>query len=170
MAAGGLAIVLFAGLTAYLFVWPPTSRPDEADAVVVLSGDHGERLTLALGMLDRGVARVLVLDGTPDYPSWVELCENKRAFEVVCLRPEPDSTRAEARAAGRLAAERRWRRVVVVTTTHHVVRSALLFRRCFQSEVNIVAADHSLPWRVKLGRIGREWLKLGHVITLGRGC
>lgn len=138
--------------------------------MVVLSGDHGERLPLALGMLDRGVARVLVLDGTPDYPLWLELCENKRDFEVVCLRPEPDSTRAEARAAGRLAAERRWRRLVVITTTYHLARSAVLFRRCFEGEVNMVAADRPLPWRDELGHIGREWLKLGHVIILNRGC
>jgi uncharacterized SAM-binding protein YcdF (DUF218 family) len=162
----GLSLVL----TMYLFVSPPTGHPDRADAVVVLSGDHGERLPVALKLLHRGVARTLVLDGTPDYPLWLELCETRQAFEVVCLRPEPDSTRAEARAAGRLAAERRWRSLVVVTTTYHVTRSALHFRRCFEGEVSMVAADRPLPWRVELGLIGREWLKLGHVITVGRGC
>lgn len=156
--------------TAYLFVWPPTSRPDKADAVVVLSGDHGERLPVALRMLDRGVARVLVLDGTPDYPLWLELCRTPQAFEVVCLRPEPDSTRAEAQAAGRLAGERRWRSLVVVTTTYHLTRSAVLFRRCFQGEVSMVAADPILNRRAQLGHIGREWVKLAHVITVGRGC
>ena len=170
VAALALAVALLVCTTLYLFVWPPTGPVEEADAVVLLSGDHGERLPVALRLLDRGVADVLVLAGTPDYPLWLELCENRQTYEVVCLRPQPDSTRAEARAAGRLAVERGWRSLVVVTTTYHVTRSALLFDRCFDGEVRMVAADRSLHWRATLGHIGREWTKVGHAAVLERGC
>lgn len=156
--------------TARLFIWPPGSRPDRVDAVVVLSGDHGERLPEALRLIRRGVSSTLVLDGTPDFPLVLELCQERQAFEVICLRPEPDSTRAEARAAGRLAAERRWKRLVVVTTTYHVTRSGLLFRRCFDGRVATVGADPPRGWRASTGQIAHEWFGVAYALTFGRGC
>src|SRR4051812_31216449 len=94
---GGAALVvsLVAGtaLPAKLFLWPASHRPTAADAVVVLSGDFGDRLTKALQLMRAGVAPTLVIDGEPDYARMAQLCTGDEPFEVVCLRPEPDSTR-----------------------------------------------------------------------------
>ena len=157
-------------ITVHLFVWPLSGHPDRVDAVVVLSGDHGERLPVALRLIERGVAPTLVLDGTPDYRRVFELCREQQAFEVVCLRPEPDSTRAEARAAGRLATERGWNSLIVVTTTHHVTRSRMLFRRCFDGDVSMVGAYPPYGWRISLRQIVHEFLGAGHTLTVRRGC
>jgi uncharacterized SAM-binding protein YcdF (DUF218 family) len=138
--------------------------------VVVLSGDHGERLRIALRLIREGVTATLVLDGTPDSPEALELCRERQVFEVVCLRPNPDSTRAEARAAGELAADRGWRSLIVVTTAYHVPRSALLFLRCFDGSVAVIGADPPYGWRRSFDAITHEWLALGHALTLDRGC
>ena len=135
------------GLSVLPFLFPRDDTLGRADAVVVLSGDHGQRLAKALQLMHRGVAPTLVLDGTPDFEQVLELCRGaSQAFEVVCLRPDPDSTRYEARAAGRLASERGWRKMVVLTTSHHITRAGMLFRRCFGGEVKTVGATPPYGW------------------------
>ena len=165
-----LAAAILLLITMRLFIRPVSDRPEQADAVVVLSGDHGERLPEGLRLVEAGVAPTLVLDGEPDMAQVIELCREPQPFEVVCLRPNPDSTRAEARAAAALARARGWRRIVVVTTTHHLARAGLLFRRCFAGEVSLVGADPPYGWRMSARQVVYEWLKAVHVTALGRGC
>ena len=169
LALGGLFLMILGGALVQ-FVWPRTDSPGRADAVVVLSGDHGERLAKGLQLMEAGVAPTLVLNGTPDMLQVLELCRGGQPFEVVCLRPEPDSTRAEARAAGRLASERRWKHMVVVTTTYHVTRVRLLFSRCFDGAVRMVGATPPYGRAMGVRQIIHESLGVGHSITLARGC
>jgi len=161
-----------AGLAASVlpFIRPETGQPRRADAVVVLSGDHGERLARAMELLDRGVTSILVLDGTPDSAESIELCRGGRSFEVVCLRPAPDNTRQEARAAARLAESRGWDHMVVSTSTFHITRSALLFRRCVDGEVEMVGGDPPYKGRRLARAIVREWVAVAHALTMARGC
>ena len=166
-----VALPAVLGLSVLPFLFPLDDAPGRADAVVVLSGDHGERLATALTLMNQGVASTLVLDGTPDLEQVLELCRGgSQEFEVVCLRPDPDSTRYEARAAGRLASERRWRTMVVVTTSHHVTRAGLLFRRCFDGEVRTVGAAPRYDWRRSARAVVHEWLGVGAALTVRRGC
>lgn len=158
-------------LTFVPFVWPSYDTPERADAVIVLSGDHGERRPVALRLLERGVAPTLVFDGTPDRGDEDQLCQDGwKGFEVICLRPHPDGTREEARAAGRLAEERGWNSVVVVTTGYHAVRSALLFDRCVDGDVSVVPARRGLPVFKAAANVVREWLGTAYYATLRRGC
>lgn len=138
--------------------------------MVVLSGDHGERLPTGMKLIASGVSSTLVLDGQPDLVKVLELCGTPQAFEVVCLRPTPDNTRAEARALESLAKTRGWRRVIVVTTTHHATRAGLLFRRCFNGEVSVVTASPPYGWAMSARAIVHEVLGLGYALVLGRGC
>ncbi len=135
-------------------LWPATDRPTRADAIVVLSGDHGERLAKALpvmaGQLDSEQAR--------------RLCSDPQPFEVKCLLPAPDGTRPEARATGELAERRGWRRVVVVTTTQHVPRAKLLFDRCVDGEVEMVGAS-AYSRDVSLGHIRHEIPRLLYALV-----
>ncbi len=152
------------------FVWPMRDRVERADAVMVLSGDHGERLAKGLSLMEEGVAPTLVLNGTPDLELVLELCKGGQPFEVVCLRPDPDSTRAEARAAGRLASERRWDEVVVVTTKYHVPRARLLFSRCITGKVKMVGATPPYGRAMRARQVFREWLAVGYSMALAPGC
>ncbi len=165
--AGGVVLVLASTATV---LWPHRDHPDRADAVVVLSGDHGERLALAKRILQAGVAPTLVMAGSPDSLEAEQLCQGGRSFEVVCLRPEPDSTRAEARATAALASRRHWRTVVVVTSTQHVTRARLLFSRCLTGRLQVVGAN--LPFGGFLAVQARvhEVLGLLYARIWARGC
>ena len=161
-----MIVVVAAGATARLFVWPPTGSLGRVDAIIVLAGDYGERLDRALILMREGVSSTLVLDGEPDSVHVLDLCAGGQPFEVVCLRPHPDSTRYEARAAGRLAAERNWKRVAVVTSTAHVTRAGILFDRCLDASVVMVEGRR----RPDVRFLVHEWLGLGHALIVGRGC
>lgn len=161
-----VAVCLAAVATARLFIWPASTVPRRADAVIVLSGDHGERLARALRLVESGVAPTLVLAGEPDSQQARDLCHAAAGYEVVCLRPQPDSTRAEARATARLVAERGWRRIAVVTTTTHLTRAGLLFRRCSDASVDMVKA-HRAP---SVYFVVHEWVGLVQALTVERGC
>ncbi len=152
------------------FLVPRDANPERADAVVVLSGDHGERLARALELMSEKAAPTLVLNGTPDLQQAVDLCRGGQAFEVVCLRPDPDSTRYEARAAARLAADRGWRTLVVVTTRYHVPRAGMLFRRCFRGSVKTVGATPPYGWRTSVRAVLHEWVGVAAALTGRRGC
>lgn len=169
LGVGLLFLLAFLGSLAR-FIWPNVDRAGRADAVIVLSGDHGERLAEGLRLMELGVAPTLVLNGTPDLDQVNQLCRGGQAFEVVCLRPDPDSTRTEAGAAGRLAADRRWTKVVVVTTKFHVTRSRLWFSRCVDADVRMVGAEPPYGRSMRVRQVAHEWLGFWHGILVSRGC
>ena len=141
-----------------------------ADAVVVLSGDHGERLPPARTLIDRGVTSTLIFAGALDSGRGIELCKGGQRFEVICLIPNPDNTREEARAVARLASSRGWRQIVVVTSRHHVPRSELLFDRCVDGDVVLVGADPGYGTRLVARNLVREWLGVIRSLTVARSC
>jgi uncharacterized SAM-binding protein YcdF (DUF218 family) len=150
-------------------VWPPLDPPRRADAVVLLSGD-GARLPVALRLMRRGVAPTLVHVGQADTREVAEVCARPQPFEVVCLRPSPDSTRDEARATARLARTRGWSTMTVVTSRFHAVRARMLFQRCFDGSVEAAGEYPSYGWEFARRAIVHEWLALAHTSVLARGC
>lgn len=160
-----------AALSLIPFVWPAQREPRSADAIVVLSGDHGERRPRALRLLERGLAPRLIFAGTPDYGDEDELCRDGwHGRSVICLRPSPDSTRAEAQAVGRLARARGWKEIIVVTSTHHVQRARLLFRRCIDGKVWVVGERLQLPRRDVVRQTVREWLATNYLSLTTYTC
>lgn len=163
-------LVGFPAATAALFLWPPTDQPDRVDAVVVLSGDHGERMRRALELMADGVAPILVHAGTPDSVQVLELCAGGQPFEVICPMPDPDSTRAEARAVAGLAESHGWESIAVVTSDFHVTRARLLFGRCFDGVVEMVGPKASFPVSTWLRQLVHEWAAVAHAFVIARGC
>ena len=165
-------VALWLVACAFLFVWPRTSTPSRADAVVVLSGEK-RRLPRALELIRAHVAPVLVISSPTRErrnPLPEELCRAGRydGARVLCFLARPYSTVGEARAVSRLAGEHRWRSVVVVTSTFHVTRARMLFRRGWTGRLSFVGA--SSPW----WRLPYEWVsetgKLLVQLTVERGC
>jgi uncharacterized SAM-binding protein YcdF (DUF218 family) len=172
-AAAALAVlVLFFGLfVARLFLWPISHPPSHADAVVVLSGDHGDRLRLALRILDEGITRTLVMVGELDSDQARQLCaQGDPHFETVCVAPDPDSTRQEARAVAGLMRDRDWHRVVVATTTHHLTRTRLLFRRCSDRKLSFVGSKPAYDRSASVQVVTHEILGFIYAQTVARGC
>jgi uncharacterized SAM-binding protein YcdF (DUF218 family) len=100
----------------------------------------------------RGVASTLAVSNGPE-----ELCGSEPGFEVVCFVPDPDDTRGEAEAIGRLAAERGWQHLVLVTSDYHATRARLLLGRCFAGTIDVSAAASDKAPLPLLWAIGHEW-------------
>ncbi len=167
------AVALVPGLLAlslFPILRPATDSPAPTDAVVVLSGDHGERLPIAMSLIERGLAGTLVFVGTPDRLQEEELCQSTGPVEYICLRPHPDNTRAEAQAVAQLAKSRRWSNVVVVTSTFHVTRSRLLFRRCVDGEVRMMGGHPPYGRDMLVRQIRLEWAKVIYTVVAGPDC
>lgn len=136
-----------------LFINPPVFGPDyvagvNADAVVVLGGDSSERLPLAEELVAAGHAPILAISRT-DTPGNVDadrLCKRPAHASRVCFEPSPLTTRGEARAVARLAADRDWDTVLVVTSDYHALRAFTNLRQCSDTELVMVPStpDHGL--------------------------
>jgi uncharacterized SAM-binding protein YcdF (DUF218 family) len=155
------------------FVHPPfDTSPDDADAVFVLAGDHGDRLEAGLRLMAEGAAPTLVIlrpsDGANEHAK--PLCAGAAKFEVVCLDPPVVSTVGDGRAIDELSRERGWRRVIVVTSRFHALRARWIVRRCAEAAVAVVPSDPPFGWRQWLGAIRHELLGLGQTAVLRRGC
>jgi uncharacterized SAM-binding protein YcdF (DUF218 family) len=163
-----IAFVLVAALAVAsvpLFILYDDDEVARADAVMVLAGQPA-RLPVGLDLVERGVAPVLVISDGLD-PRWTKanrLCRFGDPERIVCLRPDPYSTRGEARLAARLARKRGWDSLVVVTSRFHLFRARRLFERCFHGKLAFVGVD-SPALRLPLA-IAYEWVKLG--VTVAR--
>jgi uncharacterized SAM-binding protein YcdF (DUF218 family) len=162
------ALAALAVASVPLFILYDDDRVATADAVIVLAGEK-RRLPIALELVERGVAPVLVISDGLD-PRWTQanrLCRVGDPSRIVCVRPEPYSTRDEARLAAELARERGWNSLVVVTSRFHLFRARTLFERCFDGRLDLVGAPNPVL-RLPLA-IALEWTKLG-VATVRRRC
>lgn len=156
-------LAVFLGGSVYLFVWQHGDAPTRAGAIVVLSGSASDRYPKGLALFRRGLAPTLVLSDGLAYAR--RAC---RRPDVICPRPDPYSTRGEARMIARLARAHDWRTVIVVTSRYHVFRARRIIERCYRGRLELVG---SLPGigRYLLGS-AYEWPKLIYAETLVRSC
>jgi uncharacterized SAM-binding protein YcdF (DUF218 family) len=103
------------------------------DAVVILSGDDGDRLGMAADMLARGFVRNLVITNT-DHMANLRLARDaeRLGFErewIFITDLQVDSTLDEAQAVLDLAQSQGWSSLMVVTDPPHSFRTRLVFRR-----------------------------------------
>jgi uncharacterized SAM-binding protein YcdF (DUF218 family) len=152
LVVAGALVVGDVALNLRLFVFPASSTPAHADAVVVLAGGDGERLDRGLELIRQGVSSNLVVSTGPD-----ALCGAQHDFAVYCFLPHPDDTRGEAEAIGRIAQREGWEHLVLVTSDYHATRARLLLERCFGGTLDVSAADSGKAPFPLLFAIGHEW-------------
>jgi uncharacterized SAM-binding protein YcdF (DUF218 family) len=159
-----LLAVAYVAAATYLFVVHHDDRPAKADAVVVLSGTK-QRLPVGQRLVAEGYARVLVVSRSVD-PN----ARERRACRggALCFRADPYSTRGEARAIARLAAEHHWQTVDVVTSEFHVFRARILIRRCYRGALRMIGAPEP-RWRIPYDAV-KESLKLTYQEVFARSC
>ena len=87
-------------------------------------GGEGERLDRGLELVQRrgGVEPRRVDRARP------ACAATEHDFAVFCFVPDPDDTRGEAEAVGRLAAREGWHHLVLVTSDYHATRARILAR------------------------------------------
>ncbi len=159
-------VVVFAGLTARLLVWPAQGMPAHVDAIVLMAGP-GDRLAVALQLAHEQRAPVLVVSqgqhgyGGPCPPP-------VQGVRLICFEPVPGNTRGEAEFIGKLARQYGWHSVVLVTTAEQDTRARILVRRCFAGDVYVVTASQplsSLPYQIAYG-----WGALLKALLVVRAC
>lgn len=143
-----------------------------ADGPVVVLGGSPERLETARPMAvadDGAVDRELVLSASAadEWEADGRSCDEPL---VHCVMPDPPTTWGEAQTTAALARERGWSNATVVTSDWHVARARLVFRRCIDAEIAVVAAptDHDPPYATYLAV--REGLEYAASFVLYRGC
>ena len=141
----GLAVLFVAWLIAgYLVIVDPTvNHPEHADAVVVLGPpDENGRVDTALDLVHRGVTSNLVISVMSERQRQAKsLCTAPQVgFTVTCFQPHPATTRGEAQHVRDLARQHGWRSIIVVTSTYHVSRARMVFDRCLDGPLYLVAA------------------------------
>ncbi|MCZ8379281.1 YdcF family protein [Mycobacterium sp. CPCC 205372] len=105
----------------------------QVDAIVVLGGEHDGREKYALSLAEGGLADTVVLSNPypKDDATMSTACRDDRLrIEVICVRPDPPTTRGEAIFTHDLAVQRRWHHVTVVTWRFHIPRARLVFAQC----------------------------------------
>ena len=134
-------------VSANLFLYPQAAKqPVSADAIVVLAGAASERLPVGQQLLRDGYAPVLVLSrtDTPGNANTDFVCQYSTNPAIECFTPSPLSTRAEARAVARLAADNGWDEIIVVTSKYHVVRAGLNIEQCSNAKTTMVASEPAI--------------------------
>jgi uncharacterized SAM-binding protein YcdF (DUF218 family) len=132
----------------YLVIADPTvNHPRRADAIVVLGPpDDNGRVDTALSLIRQHVATNLVISMTSERQRQARsLCAAPQdGFDVTCFRPQPSTTRGEAKHVRDLARQHGWTSVVVVTSTYHVSRARMTFDRCLDGMLYLVAARRGI--------------------------
>ena len=159
-------ILIFAVLTARLFVWPGHGMPAQVSAIVMLAGP-GVRLPVALQLADEHRAPVLVVSqGHDGYGSPCPL--RPPGVQLICFDPDPPTTRGEAEYIGRLAKKYHWTAVVIVTSRPQATRARLLMERCFAGSV--YSATGPVPVRNWPYQIAYGWGALAKALFADRTC
>lgn len=137
-----LILVFCLAVTAW-FLYPPTSTPSRADAVLVLAGASDGRHELGARLVEDGVADTLVISnwkGPEDEVGWAYCVGPDRPADVasLCMEPSPVTTVGEAQTFDELAAEHNWDSVVVVTNRPHTRRVRTVFGQCSTVDATVV--------------------------------
>jgi hypothetical protein len=166
MIAAAALVLVFAAVTARLFIWPAAGMPARVSAIVMLAG-VGNRLPVAEQLAREHRAPMLVVSqgwqgyGGPCPPA-------TPGVTLVCFDPNPGDTRGEAEFVGRLAKRYHWGSIVLVTTRAQDTRARVVVGRCFGGSVYVVTAP--LPMGEWPQQIAYEWGALFKAFVLNRTC
>jgi uncharacterized SAM-binding protein YcdF (DUF218 family) len=138
------ALLLWAVTGLALYVVPATDAPRHADVLFVLA-PQGDRTRYAEQLMDQGYAGTLAISAPRDTAGSSALCNEKRAYRIVCFDPDPVTTQGEARALQSLSEEHGWKSADVLTAQFHVTRARVLLQRCYTGDLGMIAYRQELP-------------------------
>jgi uncharacterized SAM-binding protein YcdF (DUF218 family) len=168
LGATAFVLVVFALLTMRLFFRPSIDTTSNVDAIVVLGGE-GKRIERGIELARAGFAdQLLVSEAGGGEFHYRDVCKLPPAgLTTYCFDPQPRSTRGEARAIARLAADYGWTRIIVVASTDQITRARMIIGRCFGGEITMVdvaSADSAFY------RGAYEWGALVKAVVVNRDC
>ena len=132
-----------------VYVHPQIDQLRHADVVLVLGGFGYERYPYGMSLAAAGWAPNLVISNPhdPKDDPWLhDYCGKKHPeFTLYCFKPDPGTTRGEAREFSRMAAEHGWKSAIVVTFRPHISRARFILHKCFNGELIMVASPAPMP-------------------------
>lgn len=144
-----------------VYVDPPWTRYESADAAVVLGTAYPDRVLAAYRLKQAGRVGVVAVSLASSAPR--ELVSDLTCgVEVICFTPDPPTTRGEVHAVNGLARLHGWGDVIVVTGTPHVVRARFIFSRCSDVRVTVIefAEKHDVVgWAYQYGYQSAAFVK-----------
>lgn len=149
-----------------VFVVPPPVAPRHSDLVVVLGGldtpsrDDTWKKFSARYPGATAMAFVAELRYCPDPPPG--------ATDLVCVRPDPPTTRGEAQMAAELARARGLDSMAVVTTPDQTLRAQLRFSRCWDGDLLMVQAP--APWQRVVGNVPYQVAAMAKALVVEPAC
>lgn len=154
-ALAAAVLVTLAGIP--LYVLPATDEPGPVDVIYVIGPPTDARIDVAMDMMAQGHAQALMVSLDPaesgEYPQAASACAQDgdtrlpQDATVLCARPDPFTTRGEARELEAQMAEHGWDSAAVITFTPHVSRARMIMDRCATGDVSMVDSGESLdPW------------------------
>lgn len=162
-----IVIALFLAVTARLFVWPSTSSPATADAIVALAGNPPQlNAKKAVSLSADGYAPVVVLSVGGDPPA--PCLKGPTSVKVLCFEPNPIDTRGEAEYVARLAKLHHWHKLIVVSAVPQTTRARLMFKRCTNATLLLVPAGVRASQFVS--RVVYEWGALLKALFVNTSC
>ena len=139
----GLLILSIIGT--FLYVLPPTERPQRSDVLLVLAPSR-DRIPFAKQLMEEGYAHTLVVSApVTETTARPEICGERHSYRIICFAPNPVTTQGEARALRTLADEYGWDSANVVTAQFHVTRARIILKRCYAGDVRMVAFTQPMP-------------------------
>ncbi len=127
-----LIVLVYFSLVAVGAILIVSDPIEPVDAVVILSGDAGDRLGMAVEMLERGYVRNLVITNTNRMANRRLAREAEHAGfareSIFITDLAVDSTLDEARAVMQFARDKGWSDFMVVTDPYHSFRTRVIFR------------------------------------------
>ena len=164
----GIGLVLAALSVAFVrFLLPTDDVPRDPDVVVVLGGYGPERAELGIKVAERFGAKLVLSSSAAEFG---EQQGRTCGVDAICIEPEPETTRGEAREISRLAEREGWRHVTVTTSAAHTSRSRFLFRQCLGDRVTVVGTVREGEPRTTPRLLLREGLGVIAGATFQRAC
>jgi uncharacterized SAM-binding protein YcdF (DUF218 family) len=162
--------VVFAAVTARLFIWPPlVPLPERADAIIELAGSaDGRRDSRALELAREHRAAYLVQSTTITEAGTHRCLPAVPEVTVLCFHADPSTTRGEAQFIATEGERRGWKSVILVTTPDQAWRARLWTSRCFAGDVFVATTD--LPPLNWFRQIPYQWAASAKAMTVQRSC
>jgi uncharacterized SAM-binding protein YcdF (DUF218 family) len=163
-----IVVVLFSAVTARVFIWPDLDPlPPRVDAIIELAGPT-VRDAAALRLARDGRAPVLVQSTVWEESGTSRCLPPVPNVTIMCFHADPNTTRGEAQAIGRLAKQFHWKSVIIVTTPDHAWRARLRVLRCFPGEVYVSTSP--LPFLYWFKQIPYQWVASVKALAFEREC
>ena len=164
----GIIVLLFAAVTARVFIWPDLAPlPERVDAIIEIGGPT-IRDEAALELARDHRAPVLVQSTVVEEAGTHTCLPPVPDVTILCFHADPNTTRGEARAIGEMAAQYDWDSIILVTTPDHAWRASWRVSRCFPGDIYV--STTRLPFWSWFRQIPYQWAASAKALTLERGC